>query len=331
MRTMGMDVAEKNCTYRHVLPTASCMKGPAEIDELDDDEDADEDVDEDVDFDDDDEDEEDENKSDVLGAVRPQVARVFGQFREVLETVLRRHPGAPVSAAVGERVFLSGLARQVLEVMTPTLVVELDAARANGMLRGDTVDARFHNFLDDLDDGSRAPTMLGRYPVLGELLRTVLTARADARVECLRHLCEDWPAIGECWPALAETRLERVVASVGVRCCGGRVALVFEFEPAGLLIYRPWSIAVDVHFQELLAWLNLRGANPAFRTMRMLDRGDHGEDAISRASGWVDGSPSCIGGGGAVGCACGRAWGVSVAGGCGVVVSVTGEASDRSR
>jgi lantibiotic modifying enzyme len=251
------------------------MKGPAEIDELDDDEDADEDVDEDVDFDDDDEDE-DENKSDVLGAVRPQVARVFGQFREVLETVLRRHPGAPVSAAVGERVFLSGLARQVLEVMTPTLVVELNAARANGMLRGDTVDARFHNFLDDLDDGSRAPTMLGRYPVLGELLRTVLTARADARVECLRHLCEDWPAIEECWPALAETRLERVVASVGVRCCGGRVALVFEFEPAGLLIYRPWSIAVDVHFQELLAWLNLRGANPAFRTMRMLDRGDHG-------------------------------------------------------
>ena len=42
------------------------------------------------------------------------------------------------------------------------------------------------------------------------------------------------------------------------------------------MIYRPRSIAVDVHFQELLEWLNARGANPAFRTMRMLDRGDHG-------------------------------------------------------
>ena len=160
-------------------------------------------------------DEEDDDRAEVLGAVRPLVARVFGQFRDVLETVLRRHPGAPVSAAVGEQVFLSGLARQVLGVIAPTLVVELNAARANGRLRGDTVDARFHNFLDDLDDESRAPTMLGQYPVLAELLRAVLTARADARLECLRHLCEDWPAIGQCWPALAEARLAGVAAAVG--------------------------------------------------------------------------------------------------------------------
>ena len=135
---------------------------------------------------------------------------MFGQFKEVLETVLRRHPGAPVSGAVGEQVFLSGLSRQVLEVIAPTLVVELNAARANGTLRGDTVDARFHNFLDDLDDESRARTMLGQYPVLAELLRAVLTARADARVECLRHLCEDWRAIG------------RVLADPGGDASGGR-------------------------------------------------------------------------------------------------------------
>src|SRR5689334_9330814 len=183
MRTMGVDVAERDCTYRHVMPADVCTKGPAKTDELDEDEEDDDDdaddeeTDDDLDFDDDDEDdlEDDEDEDEgadgeraqVLGAVRPQVARVFGQFREVLETVLRRHPGAPVSPAVGEQVFLSGLARQVFELITPTLVVELEAARANGMLRGETVDARFHNFLDDLDDESVAPTMLGRYPVLG--------------------------------------------------------------------------------------------------------------------------------------------------------------------
>ncbi len=86
-------------------------------------------------------------------------------------------------------------------------------------------------------------------------------------MECLRHLCEDWPAIAQRWPVLAGTRLAGVVAVVGARCCGGRTMLVLEFEPAGLLIYRPRSIAVDVHFQELLAWLNARGANPAFRTI----------------------------------------------------------------
>jgi lantibiotic modifying enzyme len=295
MRMMDADVMGRSCTYLEVLserelravplePPDVCMEEEheeeaEETEEEEEEEEEEEDGDEGDDNEDEEEEEDDEDEDDraeVLGAVRPQVARVFGQFREVLETVLRRHPGAPVSVAVGERVFLSGLARQVLEVIAPTLVVELNAARASGMLRGDTVDARFHNFLDDLDDESRAPTLLGQYPVLAELLRTVLTARADARVDCLRHLCEDWPAIGQRWPALAETRLAGVAASVGARCCGGRTALVLEFEPAGLLIYRPRSIAVDVHFQELLEWLNARGANPAFRTVRMLDRGDHG-------------------------------------------------------
>jgi lantibiotic modifying enzyme len=278
---MAVDVVGRKCTFGELVPPDVCMKHRPE-DEADDVEDIEEKEDdfeeeeEPEEEDDDEADEEDEDRTEVLGAVRPQVARVFGQFREVLETVLRRHANSPVSEAVGEQVFLSGLSRQVLEVITPTLVVELNAARANGTLRGDTVHAAFHNFLDDLDDESRAPTMLGQYPVLGELLRTVLSARADARVECLRHLCEDWPEIVERWPVLAETRLAGVVAAVGARCCGGRTTLVLGFEPAGLLIYRPRSLAVDVHFQELLEWLNAHGANPAFRTMRMLDRGDHG-------------------------------------------------------
>jgi lantibiotic modifying enzyme len=287
---MDVDVVRRNCMHLEVLSERELRAGSLEPPEVcveeEHDEEAEDIEEEEAEEDDDgeeededeegDEDDDDEDRAEVLGAVRPQVARVFGQFKEVLETVLRRHPDAPVSADVGEQVFLSGLARQVLEVIAPTLVVELNVARASGTLRGDTVDARFHNFLDDLDDESRARTMLGQYPVLAELLRVVLTARADARVECLRHLCEDWPAIGQRWPALAEARLAGVVAAVGARCCGGRTTLVLEFEPAGLLVYRPRSIAVDVHFQELLGWLNVRGANPAFRTVTMLDRGDHG-------------------------------------------------------
>src|SRR5205085_624823 len=36
------------------------------------------------------------------------------------------------------------------------------------------------------------------------------------------------------------------------------------------------SLAVDVHFQELLTWLNERGDFPPFRTLRILDRGTYG-------------------------------------------------------
>ena len=139
MRTMGVDVVERDCTYREVLerdlrgvplepPDADDDDEDEDEDELDEFEDNEEDDDEELDEEEEDEeDERAEDRTDVLGAVRPQIAKVFAQFRELLESVLRRHPHAPVSMAVGEHVFLSGLARQVLDVMAPTLLVELNA------------------------------------------------------------------------------------------------------------------------------------------------------------------------------------------------------------
>lgn len=246
MRTMAVDVVERACTYRE---TRSVREDAGTSDD---------------------------SGAGGLGGIRPLVAYVFGEFKKVLTAVLRRHPGAPLSMEVGERIFLSGLSRQLLDVVGEAMVVELQQAWANRGGCGDGVDVTFEDVLDDLEEGPKTTGMMGRYPGLGELLRVVLLSRADARVECLRHLCEDWRAIGRCWPALSETSLAGVAAVVGARSCGGRASLLLEFEPAGLLMYRPRSMAVDVHFQELLEWLNVRGANPAFRTVKVLDRGDHG-------------------------------------------------------
>jgi type 2 lantibiotic biosynthesis protein LanM len=52
--------------------------------------------------------------------------------------------------------------------------------------------------------------------------------------------------------------------------------LIARFESGLQVVYKPRSLAVDVHFQELLAWLNQRGSHLPFRTLRVLDRGTHG-------------------------------------------------------
>jgi hypothetical protein len=119
MRTMVVDVVGRNCTYREVLSERQKT----------------------VDGDDDNDD-----GVEVLGGIRPLIARVFGQFKDVLEAILRRHPGAPLSSAVGERIFLSGLSRQVLDVVAPTVAVELEAARMGGMLRGTRLTRRSTTF-----------------------------------------------------------------------------------------------------------------------------------------------------------------------------------------
>ena len=51
---------------------------------------------------------------------------------------------------------------------------------------------------------------------------------------------------------------------------------IAEFSSGLRVVYKPRDLAVDVHFQELLSWLNERGDHPPFRTLKILNRGTHG-------------------------------------------------------
>ncbi|MEZ4673925.1 MAG: DUF4135 domain-containing protein [Caldilineaceae bacterium] len=52
--------------------------------------------------------------------------------------------------------------------------------------------------------------------------------------------------------------------------------LIVAFSSGFRLVYKPRSLAVDVHFQELLAWFNQRGAQPPLYLLQILDRGEYG-------------------------------------------------------
>ncbi len=56
----------------------------------------------------------------------------------------------------------------------------------------------------------------------------------------------------------------------------GRGVLICKFSSGLQLLYKPKSLTIDVHFQQLLTWLNEHGAQPAFRTMKLLARDGYG-------------------------------------------------------
>ena len=56
----------------------------------------------------------------------------------------------------------------------------------------------------------------------------------------------------------------------------GRSVLIATFNSGFRIVYKPRPLAVAMHFQELLNWLNDRGAEPPLRTIRILDRGVYG-------------------------------------------------------
>jgi type 2 lantibiotic biosynthesis protein LanM len=57
---------------------------------------------------------------------------------------------------------------------------------------------------------------------------------------------------------------------------GGRAVALLGFESGARLVYKPRSLGMEARFQELLAWLNERGAQPPFRTLRVIEHDEYG-------------------------------------------------------
>src|SRR5688572_20568738 len=52
--------------------------------------------------------------------------------------------------------------------------------------------------------------------------------------------------------------------------------MIATFESGFQVVYKPKSLKIGEHFQELLTWLNDKGCEPPMQTMAVLDRGNYG-------------------------------------------------------
>ena len=114
-------------------------------------------------------------------------------------------------------------------------------------------------------------------PVLARQLITALENFVDSSLSFLGRLCADWEAIRAAFsPGTDPGVLVEVAGGVGDKHRGGQSVLIATFGSGLRVVYKPKALGVDVHVQELLAWLNARGDHPPFRTLTVLDRGRYG-------------------------------------------------------
>src|SRR4029450_11524225 len=97
--------------------------------------------------------------------------------------------------------------------------------------------------------------LLQEYPVLARQLVLRIDQWVAFSLEFLRHLSADYGAIGggfgrEHNPGV----LIEVQGGAGDSHRGGRSVLIAKFSSGFRVVYKPKSLAVDVHLQELLAW-----------------------------------------------------------------------------
>lgn len=172
---------------------------------------------------------------------------------------------------------LSHLASQLSQMMEPALILELNVARLRGELDGKTSRDRFIDFVGRLSDSGEARRLIDAYPVLARSVLRVARSWVDATAELLCRAYSDRHLISEKFlngaplgpvhglgPGMSDPHRRQ------------RTVVLVTFESGLELTYKPRPMAVDVHFQDLLRWLNAHGVRPALRVLRTVDRGSYG-------------------------------------------------------
>lgn len=212
-----------------------------------------------------------------LELAQPLIDQACDRLQTGIAALAAQWESLPFDLETIENVLLANLPDPLLMRLSRTLVLELNVARLQGLLTGDTSQARFESFVERLADPEIALALLADYPVLARQLTICLDLWTEVSLEFLSRLCADWDIIRRTFsPNDDPGLLIEVVGGAGDTHRGGRSVMIAGFESGFRLVYKPKSMAVDEHFQELLAWLNRLGCNPSLYILTILDRMEYG-------------------------------------------------------
>jgi type 2 lantibiotic biosynthesis protein LanM len=219
----------------------------------------------------------DNDMAGFLDAIAPLIGQARGRLHKGVESLTRQHTFVPFDLDSVEELLYTNLPRQLLRMVSRTLALELNVARLQGILKGDTPEERFKTFNSRLCRRETAIALFAEYPVLARQLTVAINNWIHSSLEFLDHLCADYEAIRTAFsPEKQPGLLVALDGGAGDSHRGGKSVMIAKFDSGFQVVYKPKSLAVDVHFQELLAWLNERSGHPPFYLLKVLDRGNYG-------------------------------------------------------
>ncbi|MBV9709092.1 MAG: type 2 lantipeptide synthetase LanM, partial [Chloroflexi bacterium] len=220
-----------------------------------------------------------------LQPLLPLIRRGLDQLLAGIQALCQQHASPPFEPQQVVQALFPSLLERLLGQVNRTFVLEMHVARIQHRLQGETAQERFTDFVRQLSHEEKILALLEEYPVLARQLVLTIDQWVHYAQEFLAHLCADWQDIRSTFtPEHDPGLLIEVRGGAGDRHRSGRSVLVLKFSSGFQVLYKPKSLAIDVHFQQLLVWLNEQGAQPGFRTVGILDRGSYGWAEFVHAS-----------------------------------------------
>jgi type 2 lantibiotic biosynthesis protein LanM len=214
---------------------------------------------------------------DFLCLIGPLVHQGRDRLLKEIETLTTTYSDLPFDLHTIETLLFVNLPKRLLSIVSRTLVLELNVARLRGQLYGDTPEQRFQSFTQQLCQREVALNILQEYPVLARQVIICIDHWVKASVEFLQHLCQDWDQLRVRFTPDGDPGvLVEMSAGEGDSHRDGRSVIIAKFSSGFRIVYKPRSLSLDIHFQELLQWMNERGDHPPFQLLSIIDRGHHG-------------------------------------------------------
>lgn len=200
------------------------------------------------------------------------LARVSDKARELFDGT----PGMPIDANQIVEILFPILVERLLGMMSRTAVLELNVARVQGILEGETSEERFRSFVQHLRQPAEGFAILMEYPVLARQVANCIDLWTAFSFEIVEHLAADWRQIVTVFCHSENPGVLVEVNGTGDTHNHGRCVLILKFSSGFRLLYKPRSLSLDVHFQTFLDWVNEHLQGMDFRTAHVLNMGSHG-------------------------------------------------------
>jgi type 2 lantibiotic biosynthesis protein LanM len=213
---------------------------------------------------------------DLLYVVEPLLNRALSRVRQGAHELAQQFVNSPIAPDTVVELLFAGLAKRLLGMLGRTAALELNVARLEGVLEGDTPEERFRSFVRQVRQHEKGFAILREYPVLARQLANCIDLWTAFSLELLQHLCADWQQILSVLSPGANPGVLVEVEGTGDTHNRGRCVLILKFSSGFRLVYKPRSLSLDVHFETLLHWINKHVKDMQFRTPRTLNLGNHG-------------------------------------------------------
>jgi hypothetical protein len=130
-----------------------------------------------------------------LNALDPLIHQALNQLHEGVQALIQTDCTLPFTSDTIADILCANLPRQLLMMLSRTMVLELNVARLKDLLEGDTAEERFQSFLDCLRQRDTALAILREYPVLARQLTIYLNNWVHSSLEFLQVSLWQWTAI----------------------------------------------------------------------------------------------------------------------------------------